>query len=414
MIWEPKKRRDNMMKATWKCGTALSIILACLFLPGGEASCSQARSGETPAGAGKIALANTEFGMRLYRELVGEAGDHNILISPTGLGMVLAMTYNGAGGHTAREMAGGLNLSGLDLDEVNTGYSRLADALKPSRNGIELNVANSLWADQDIPLKEDFLESNRTFYQADVTNLDLSDPGAPDVINTWIREETGSRMGPVIDGLDPDVVLYLINAMYFKGRWAIPFDTTYTAPRKFTLADGSTRMVPTMMTESTSIQYCRGGGFEAVGLPYGDGGATMYLFLPDVDSSLMEFYNGLDADTWSKWMTAFETGEALVLLPRFTVEHDVILNDALKALGMPSAFGDADFSRMTSARVFLSMVKHSTLLEVSEEGTEAASAAVVELKKGGQRRIHFNRPFFFAVADNATGAILFMGSVLDP
>lgn len=403
-----------MNRPSWRHGTVLSIILACLFLARGEAASSQVLSRETPVDTGRIVSANTAFGMRLFRELAGQAGDHNILISPTGLGMVLAMTYNGAAGQTAREMAKVLDLEGLDPDEVNSAHSSLADALRISRDGIDLNMANSLWADRDMSFKEDFLESNRTFYQAEVRNLDLSDPEAPEVINSWIREATQGRIGPVIDKIDPDVVLYLINAMYFKGRWAIPFDSTYTATREFILADGSRRMVPTMMTESKTLPYYRGSDFEAVGLPYGDGGATMYLFLPDKASSLMEFYNRLDPESWSKWMAAFETGQALVLLPRFTCQYDTILNNGLQALGMRSAFGDADFSRMTSARVFLSMVKHSTLIEVNEEGTEAASAAVVELKKGGQRRIHFNRPFFFAIVQNTTGAILFMGSVLEP
>jgi serine protease inhibitor len=157
-----------------------------------------------------------------------------------------------------------------------------------------------------------------------------------------------------------------------------------------------------------------GDGFKAACLDYGDGRMSMYLFLPDEDSSLKGFYDRLDSDGWARWLSGFETGPTLIILPRFSLEYDALLNDALKTLGMRRAFGGADFGRMTSERVFISMVKHNARLEVNEEGTEATSAALVGFKKGPVMRLAFTRPFCLAVVDNTTGAILFIGTVVEP
>jgi serpin B len=357
--------------------------------------------------------ATTAFGMKIFRELA-ERDSNNILISPVGLGVALTMTYNGAAGETAREMAGVLELDALDPQEVNNAHAELIGKLPVSGDDLSLSMANSLWADLETPFREDFLATSEASYRAAIRNIDLGAPEAPDSINAWVGRETGERIGSVIQEIDPDVVLYLINAMYFRGRWAIPFDTSYTSPRVFTLADGSTRTVPLMMTELRQGHYYSGDGFMAARLDYGVGQASMYLFLPDEDSSLEEFCGRLNADNWTRWVSGFEIGPARILLPRLTLEYDGVLNGALRTLGMRRAFAGADFRRMTSERVFISMVKHSTRLEVDEAGTVAASAAVVELKKGPATVLAFTRPFFLAVVDNRTGAILFMGSVLEP
>lgn len=403
-----------MRRALRKGGITLSLIALGILLAGGIAVDSQEASQKMPANSARVVSANTAFGLRLFRELAGRECDHNILVSPMGLGMVLAMTYNGAAGETAQEMAEVLELEGVDPDEVNSAYASLMHGLPVSADDLRLDIANSLWAARETPFKQDFLENSRVSYRAAIENLDLSAPDAPDIINAWIEEQTGGKIGTVIDKIDRDVVLYIINAMYFEGRWAIPFDTSYTTAREFTLADGSTKVVPAMMTEAKEGSYYVGEGFKAACLDYGDGRMSMYLFLPDEDSSLKGFYDRLDSDSWTRWLSGFETGPALILLPRFSLEYDAVLNDALKTLGMRRAFGGADFGKMTSERVFISVVKHNARLEVNEEGTEAASAALVEFKKGALMRLAFTRPFCFAVVDNTTGAILFIGTVADP
>jgi serine protease inhibitor len=369
---------------------------------------------ETSADPERLVAANTAFGLRLFRELAMAAPAHNILISPTGLGMALALAYDGAAGVTAREMAEVLRLKDLDRAEVDRSYALLMDALLTDRPHVRLDIANSIWADEATPFREEFLQTGRASYGAAIKNLDFSAPEAPVRINAWITDATAGKIGAVIAKIDPDVVLYLINAVYFKGRWAVPFDSAYTSPRQFTLADGRTKTVPVMVTQLEKGAYYMGENFSAACLDYGDGRTSMYLFLPDQASGLDELLGKLDQKNLAGWLAGFETGPCLILLPRFQVHYDAILNDALKSLGMRSAFAGADFSRMTPERVFISMVRHTAIVEVDEEGTEAAASAVIEFKKGPGVHLAFLRPFVFAIIDNPTGAILFVGTVAEP
>jgi serpin B len=302
----------------------------------------------------------------------------------------------------------------MDPDEVNGAYTLQVSDLQWSGDDLWLNITNSLWADHETRFKEEFLQSSRTSYRAMIENIDLEDPEAPDLINAWVHDTTQGRIGPVIDTIDPEVVLYLINTMFFKGRWTAPFDTSLTRLREFTLGNGTRQMVPTMVSGPEDARYYEGRDFKAARLDYGDGRASMYLFVPDEGSSLREFYARLRPDNWARWLSGFKTGPAVILLPRFTLQYDAVLNKPLMALGMRRAFGGADFGRMTSERVFISKVKHTTMLEVNEEGTEAGSAALVELKKGPATRLAFMRPFCLAVVDNATGAVLLIGTVARP
>ena len=397
-----------------KGGISLGLIALGLLLAGGTSLGSQKNPEEMPVAPDKIVSANTAFGFKVFREIAGDEPGDNILISPVGLGMVLAMAYDGASGETAHEMAKVLEVEGVDRDALNKAYASLMANLPAPGDDLSLKIANSLWADLKTPLKQTFLEGNRASYAARIENADLSAPETPGIINAWIEEQTGGKIHEVIDEIGRDVVLYLINTMYFSGRWTIPFDSTYTQDREFTLADGTTRAVTTMMTQVKEGHYYTGDAFKAARLDYGDGRVSMYLFLPDADTGLRGFYERLNPENWSRWLSGFETGPAHILLPRFSLEYDAKMNDVLKTLGMRKAFADADFGRMTNEHVFISMVKQKARLDVNEKGTEAASAALVEFKKGPAMDLVFTRPFFFAVVDNTTGAILFMGNVAQP
>jgi serine protease inhibitor len=397
-----------------RCGIALGPALTCFVLAGLTAGGMGDTRDDTPGNSAVAVSAITGFGLRLLGQMAMQDSTSNILISPTGLSLALTMAYNGAAGETAREMAAVLDLEGYDPDEVNSAYASLVRDLPASGGDVGLEIANSLWADSGTPFRQEFLDMSSAVYRAAVEAVDLRAPEVPGLINAWVGEATHGHVGPIIDHIDPDVVLYIASAMYFEGRWAVPFDTSRTSLRDFTLPDGSTKAVPTMMAELGEAHYYVGDGFKAARLDYGDGRISMYLFLPDEASSLQAFYGMLNPDNWAMWLAGFETGPARLLLPRIDLEYNVVLNDALKALGMRRAFGAADFRRMTSARVFISMVKHSTRLEVTEQGTEAASVAVVEIKKGLTMQLDFTRPFCFAIADRPTGAILFLGTVTVP
>ncbi len=363
---------------------------------------------------GELVSSSNTFGINVFQQLVEQNISENIFMSPTSLAMALSMTYNGADGDTQEAMARALELHGMSLEEVNQASAALMERLRNLGEDIHLDMANSLWAREGEEFGADFLKRNEEFYGAKISTLDFSDPKAPSIIDAWVKEKTGGKIEKIVEQIPGGIILYLIDAVYFKGAWAVKFDRQYTRERDFTLLDGSKKKVPMMMTGSKDFKYLKGDNFDAVGLPYGDGSVSMYIFVPHRESSLKGFYGELRAGNWDDWMSRFQQSEITVVMPRFNLEYDIVLNDALANLGMGVAFDPnaADFSRMCSGKVWIDEVKQKTFLEVNEEGTEAAAVASVKMKKGPG--VYVDRPFFCAIRDNDTGAILFVASVVEP
>ena len=370
----------------------------------------------------RMATANTGFGFKLYAQIAGRDQRGNTFISPSSIAMALAMTYNGAEAETKQAMAGALGFDSMTLDEINRGFAALRAALTGADAKVRLEVANSLWGREGVRFKAGFLQRNKQFFGAEITNLDFNDAGSPSKINSWVKDKTNGKIDKIIDQIDPMAVLYLINAIYFKGAWADEFKKPETRDEPFKLAGGR-QNVP-MMHQSGSYRYLENESFQAVSLPYGAGRVSMYVFLPAERSSLGEFQRGLTAGSWDQWMTRFVKTPGDVGLPRFKIEFETSLNDALQALGMGVAFDPnrANFRGVADStdNVYVSGVKHKTFCEVNEEGTEAAAVTSVEMvatsamRPQKRFRMMVDRPFFFAIRDNQTGAVLFMGSVLDP
>lgn len=405
----------------------ISITLVFLFLFF-IAGCNKANS-ETPVPDGektsiptvsdtseceKLVSGYTDFGFNLYSALLKENKGKNIFISPSSIALALSMTYNGAEGETKEAMAEAMALNGMTLEEVNKEGSILINFLMDTDQDVEIAIANSLWCNPSITFKEDFIERCEKNYFAKVSN-----EFDKDIINGWIKENTGGKIENVIDEISPDAILYLINAIYFKGMWSEEFDKEQTGEMDFTLPDGTKKKHPLMFKDG-DFNYYKGEKFQAMSLPYGDGRFSMYIFLPDEDSGLEEFQNNLNSENWQVWMDSFHESGGSVRLPRFKCEYKSILNDALKSIGMEIAFDGekADFAGMTDTPAFISRVIHQTFVEVNEKGTEAAAVTVVEMAAGGPPPERFymevNRPFFFAIRDEKTGSVLFMGSISDP
>ncbi len=370
----------------------------------------------------RLIAANNEFGFNLFNQLQRQDANKNVFFSPLSVTTALAMTYNGAAGETRQAMGRTLKLDGMSLAEVNQSSAELLKALKSSDPKVELAVANSLWAQQGIKFKEDFLARNRQFFGAEVASLNFSDPQAVARINGWVSANTKGKIAKIIDRINPQQALFLINAVYFKGLWQQKFDKALTTPQPFHLLGGRQKPVP-MMSQSGSYRYLRGDKFQAVSLPYGKGGASLYLFLPDQGSSLNDLLKSLSYQKWEQWISSFRNTPGDVKIPRFKLDYESMLNDALKTLGMEIAFSAerADFSAMSDRRdLFISEVKHKAVAEVNEEGTEAAAATSVGISVTSARptpqRFTFvaDRPFLMAIRDQQTGAILFMGAVMEP
>jgi serine protease inhibitor len=362
-----------------------------------------------------IISANTRFGFKLFKEIVEQEGEKNIFISPLSVSIALAMTYNGAAGETEKAMAKTLELQEMSLLEVNRANAKLSDSLLNPDSGIQLNLANSLWAHKSVEFRKAFMKNNQEFYKAQIRNLDLSDPRSLEIINRWGKEKTQGKIDEIVDPSDLDAILFLINAVYFKGAWSVGFSKEYTKERDFTLLDGSRKRVPMMMSQSDRYSYYRGDSFQAVELPYGNEKTSLYLFLPDRESSLQEFCQKLNRDSWESWMSGFRRELVGVVLPRLRLEYEIKLNVVLKALGMGIAFTSrANFEKMCTGTAFIDYVAHKSFADVNEEGTEAAAVTVVKMKRGGHQTLVFDRPFFLAIRDNVTGAILFMGLIIKP
>lgn len=241
----------------------------------------------------RLVSANTRFGLKLFAEVAKQSAGKNVLISPASVGLALAMTYNGAVGETKEAMARALETQGMSHAELNRAYAQLKAALESADPKVQLNIANSLWAKKGITFNPEFLQRNKQFYGADVTTLAFDDPSAPATINSWVADKTKGKIEKIVDTIDPQSILFLINAIYFKGKWAAEFDKAKTKDEIFTTAAGQQKRHP-LMHQSDNYRYYEGKDFQAVSLPYGAGRVSMYIFLPAKSTSLVEFQKKLD------------------------------------------------------------------------------------------------------------------------
>ncbi len=392
------------------------MLLVAFYTPAGGENKKQA----SPA-ASRAAAANTGFGLNLFAKLNQAGQGENIFLSPASIVWCLNMVLNGAEGKTKEEMARVLQVDGMNLTDLNNAYRDWKNSWVLIDPKVEIEVANSIWSKRGIAIRPEFIEINRTFLGSEVTELDFNDPRSLTTINSWVKNKTRSKIDKIVDQISPESVLFLINAIYFNGKWTTEFDATKTTEDSFTTGSGVRKLAP-MMRQRGTYSYQEQPEFQAISLPYGNGRLSMNVFLPSTESSLKTFHNSLTASNWEQWMKQFQEMEGEIVLPRFRVEYEASLNSALKTLGMRSAFDaqQADFGGMTSAKAFISDVKHKAFVEVNEEGTEAAAATSTEVRVVSMPiptktfRMVVNRPFFFAIRDNSTGLVLFVGSIVDP
>ncbi len=364
-----------------------------------------------------------DFGFNLYKNVA--LNSENIMISPVSVSLALEMAYNGAVGKTREEMAKALNIQGIDGQALNKNNQALLYLLTTTDPEIRLDIANSIWLEQGFEFSQEFLNTATQNYQAEAQTLDFSDPQSAKTINKWVKDKTQDAIEEIVTSpIDPQTIMFLINAVYFKGPWTHPFEKEATSEQPFIKEDQQTVEVP-MMVKNASFDYLEMANFKALRLPYGEAEAmAMVLFLPDEDSDLKAFEQELNQKNYSDWLAIFEKKEGTVVLPKFKIDYEENLNQALSDLGMASAFqkGQSDFSNMlvegSKDQITMSQVKHKTFIEVDEVGTEAAAVTSVEMSLTSMPvndfELKFDRPFFYAIQDSETGAIIFMGSIHDP
>ena len=366
-----------------------------------------------------LVSANNRFGFELFNQLQLKDKGKNVFCSPLSVSLALTMAYNGAAGETKEAMRRTLKIEGLSLNELNEASAALINSLRNSDPKVELAVANSLWARREVKFREDFLERNRQFFAAEVASLDFGSPSALTAINDWVSRNTKSKIPSIIDQIDPDDVMFLINAVYFKGQWENKFEKGLTKNEPFYSLSGPQKEVP-MMSQSGEYQYYRGDKFQAVRLYYGAKGASLDLFLPDKDYSIDDLLKRLSFEQCGEWAGSFYQAPGDIEIPRFKMNYESSLNDSLTAMGMGVAFvgGKADFSGMREQNdLYISEVKHKAVVEVNEEGTEAAAVTSVGVEEIiGIEKFTFiaDHPFLMMIRDQRTDAILFMGVVVNP
>lgn len=372
-----------------------------------------------------VVTANTKFGFNLFNEIRKTDQDKNIFISPFSVSVALAMTLNGAAGETEQAMINTLQLQNIDTEAINPDYAQLQQTLLSSDPKVKLTIANSLWTRQGYTFNPNFLQRNTEFFDAEISTLDFLDPNSVHTINQWVNTNTKGKIPKILERISPEEVLFLINAIYFKGSWQTEFDPSNTRDSPFYLATGDSKQVP-MMSRTGGYPYYQGENFQAISLPYGDGKVSMYIFLPSRASDFNTFLESLNAESWENWISQLQIQKVRVQIPKFKLKYGIGLTGVLKVLGMGIAFnpGLADFSRMVPTGVsfggdlFITRVTHGAIVEVDEKGTVAAAvtlvgAGITSVPPPPPEFIA-DRPFFFAIRDNETKTVLFMGTVLDP
>ena len=374
----------------------------------------------------EVVSRGSSFAFSLFREIARQSSpDSNLFISPLSVGMALGMTYNGAAGTTQAAMQTALGLGGMSLGDVNGAYRGVIGLLRGLDPSVDFTLANSIWYRQGFTFDPAFLDTCRAYFDAAVRGLDFSSPAAAPTINGWVSDRTHGRIPTIVPDPVPDfIVMYLINAVYFKGAWVTQFSKNLTAPAAFTLASGATVPVPMMHYGNPAwVRVATDSAVQVLDLRYGGGAYSMTIVMPRDAAGMTSLLDRLTVAQWDAWIAALDSTKALVVMPKYTVGYELRMNDVLAALGMGVAFVPcpgspdcADFTRMRPERdLFISEVMHKAWVDVNEEGTEAAAATSVGIGTTAEPSpILVDRPFLFAIRERFSGTILFLGRIMNP
>jgi serpin B len=396
---------------------SMSLLVAVI-----ASGCSEATAPEGPitalprelsAAETKVIEGSNDFAFDLFR--TGNLAQHkaNVFISPLSASMALGMTANGANGPTYDEMRSALRLTGATREEVGGGYKSLIALLTGLDPKTTFTIANSIWYKQTFPFNASFLDESKQYFDAQVTALDFTDPAAITTINSWVSDQTNNKIPTILDRIEKWEVMFLVNAIYFKGIWQKQFDKAKTVDAPFHAADGTTAMVP-MMARPKGVQFTITSEYSAVDLPYGNSAFSMTVVLPNGD--IDAFAESIDRPKWNSLVNSLHESEIEVFLPRFRMEWKRELNDDLKQLGMQLAFipDHADFTRMSplGLQLYITKVLQKTFVDVDEEGTEAAAATIVGVGVTSAPPVfRADRPFLVVIRERFSGTILFIGKI---
>lgn len=357
----------------------------------------------------QVATASNSFAFGLLRESnKAETAKPNFMVSPLSVSMALGMTLNGAAGSTFDALRGTLAFGDLTQPEINAAYRGLIGQLRARDPKVEWRLANSLWYDNTFNAYPAFVDTVRHYFDAEVRQIDFASAAAPVTISGWAEDRTGGRIKNLIQEINPEEVMFLVNAVYFKAPWTTPFSQGATRDAPFTMSAGSTINVPMMMADG-NFRWISNDNVKAVEMLYADSAYSMVLWMGALPTE----------STWTNTLAAMTAGRLMLRVPKFKFEYDVDMKTLLSTMGMGIAFDEsrANFTRIapTPPDIFLTRVKHKSFIDVHELGTEAAAATAVGVGVTSMPpELVFNRSFFFAIRERSTGTILFAGRVGQP
>ena len=358
-----------------------------------------------------------DFGLKLVGLLYQRTRGENVFISPVSIGFSLAILLNGASGKTKKSISKLLKTRSATHGDFNCANQSLRTYLK-GVSGAQLAFSNSLWADKNVSFDPSFVQIIADYYDASANTLDFAASAAVEIINEWTRTHTLGKINSVIESSDlqSQTSCVVVNAAYFKGLWAAPFDRSATTEGHFHLHNKRKKPVQ-LMSQVNAHPYCDAAATQLISLGYSGDEISACFILPGPKTSLKDFLAELDAKRWNELLAGLNEQSVELMLPRFELSYDADLREPLQKMGLGVAFnGAADFGPMGLPGHFITQFKHKTMAEVNEEGTEAAATTMVMMGRSlfTPPRMIINRPFFCAIRDNASGVLLFVGAVSDP
>ena len=370
--------------------------------------------------------ADRQFSYSIFKNTVAFDNEHeNIIISPLSISMALAMTLNGAKGQTYTDMRDALYLNGMETEEINEAFRSLIDLLVTVDPEVAMKIANSIWHSDQFDVNQEFAGKMQTYFGAEVNAINFLDPDAPNTINQWVADKTEGLITELLDEIDEDRIMYLINALYFKGDWLRQFDKNDTRRDIFRLESGESIQVDMMSQQglfATHFNYDE--NVQMIELPYGDSLFSMSILMPaDPNTPIDRFIDEkVHANNLARWRSnlSVDMRESTIELPKFELEYEIEYSSILKAMGMEIAFTPhtADLSGLSEQgqnNLYLDEVIHKVFIRVDEEGTEAAAVTSVGVMPTSMPpQMIVDRPFVFIIHERESGANLFMGKVKNP
>ena len=407
------------MKKMWLWVGLFGLLTACQSEEGNPLEPKERKDIVMSRSEEQMTEESTEFAFRFFNQInQSEKKEPNWMVSPLSASFALGMIANGAAGNTLAEIQQTLGFGQASLDEMNAYYRRMTNELLGLDNTTTMGIANSIWIRKGFKVYDSFVDINKKMYQAKVSSLDFSSPDAPAIINRWCSEQTNGCIEEVIKETQASL-MYLLNALYFKGVWVEKFQESATRLEDFCGENGTKSKVQ-MMNQTEHFRYAYEETFCMAEFPYGNEAFSMVVVLPDEGQELDGVLEQLTFENWKK-LNAQMRGQALsVKFPKFELHYKKDLIDDMKTLGVKDAFDEkADFSALSPAKLFLTLLEQYTYIKVDEKGTEAAAITVggFEMMAPGPLSpsevvpFHMNRPFAFFIKEKSTGTILFMGKI---